>query len=99
MDPPQQEPQKPYFPYIPDKKSITRNTKQFLEVEGGMPPISRDQLGFSNMIIKSKMTLRNRQDNMTSLGEKKEKMKRARNLSMLDQYDDIMSGRSSRMVD
>ena len=51
------------------------------------------------MIIKSKMTLRNRQDNMTSLGEKKEKMKRARNLSMLDQYDDIMSGRSSRMVD
>jgi hypothetical protein len=26
-------------------------------------------------------------------------MKRARNLSMLDQYDDIMSGRSSRMVD
>ena len=64
-----------------------------------MPPITRDQLGFSNMIIKSKMTLRNRQDNMTCLGEKKEKIKRVRNLSMLDQYDDIMSGRSSRMVD
>jgi hypothetical protein len=35
------------------------------------------------MIIKSKMTLRNRQD-MTSLGEKKDRIKRARNLSMLD---------------
>ena len=55
-----------------------------LEVEGGMPPISRDQLGFSNMIIKSKMTLRNRQDKMMSLAEKKEKIYRARNLSMLD---------------
>jgi len=53
------------------------------------------------MIIKSKMTIRNRHDNnMTQLGEKKEKIKRIRNLSMLDQYDDVTSGgRTSKMVD
>jgi hypothetical protein len=64
-----------------------------------MPPITKDQLGFSNMIIKSKMTLRNRLD-MTSLGEKKERIKRVRNLSMLDQYDESASGgQTSKMVD
>jgi hypothetical protein len=56
------------------------------------------------MIIKSKMTLKNRPEIAMAggggaLGEKKERIKRARNLSMLDQYDEVISGRTSRMVD
>lgn len=51
-----------------------------------MAAINRDKMGFSNMIIKSKMTLRNRQEKemMGTLGERKDRIKRARNLSMLD---------------
>jgi hypothetical protein len=51
------------------------------------------------MIIKSKMTIKKRKDiNITSLMQKKEKIKRARNLSVLEQYENN-SGRTSKMVD